>query len=189
MDFEKRLNELSEYDVSFEIKQGYYHVSLVYKDGWDVVSCDNEYIYIEQRNGVCHYLASADSVNIDDIFNAIESTINYNIDLQKKLELFRKKTEELQELFAKESLDVLETIEFKYGKKEEPVKKKRGRKPKKKDVEEEQVKQEETPVKEEPQPEENTPPTPVQEEEEHIDYCQEEEVIPMEEGFMEEVER
>lgn len=134
MDFEKRLEELKDYNIAFEIKQGYYHVSLVYDENWDIVDCDNEALYIEKRKGICHYIGSTDSIKIDDIFNAIQETIDYNLDMQKKLLLFKQKTEELQDIFARESIEVLETIEFRYGiqdKKEEKTKKKRGRKPKK----------------------------------------------------------
>lgn len=117
MDWEKRLKDLSDYEIAFEIKKGYYHVSLKYKNNWEVITPDNDLIYLEERGGVYHYIASTDSVFVNDIFKLIDDTIDYNIDLQRKLELFKKKTEELREIFANENFDVLETIEFKYGKK------------------------------------------------------------------------
>ena len=131
-DLEKRLKELSGYNIGFEIKQGYYHISIVFDENWNVLESDNESIYIEERNGMYHYIASVDSVTIADMFKIVDMTIDYNIDLQKKMLLFKKKTEELQNIFANETLEVLETIEFKYGlNQQEQPKKKRGRKPKK----------------------------------------------------------
>lgn len=124
MTLEDRLRELSNYDISFEIKNSYYHISLVFDPHWEVIS-DNEYIYVEQRNGVYHYIASIGSVGLEDIFNMVEATIAYNKDLEKKLELFKEKTAELQEIFSKESLEVLTTLEFKFSKpKKKTVKKK-----------------------------------------------------------------
>lgn len=135
-DWENRLKELSGYDIGFEIKQGYYHISIVFDENWDILEPDNESIYVEKRNGVYHYIAPADSVTIAEMFKTVDTTIDYNMDLQRKLLLFKKKTEELQEIFANETLEVLETIEFKYGlKKKEQPKKKRGRKPKKQEEE------------------------------------------------------
>ena len=130
MDWENRLKKLNGYNVSFEIKQGYYHIALQYDESWAILDSDNENIYIQEKNGVHHYIASTESVKIEDLFNLIDSTIEYNLDLQKKLILFRQKTEELQEIFSKEDYDTLKTIEFKFTKKS--VQKKTTKKPKKK---------------------------------------------------------
>ena len=130
MDWENRLKKLNDYDVSFEIKQGYYHIALKYDDGWSILDSDNENIYIQEKNGFHHYIASVDNVKMDDLFNIIDATIEYNLDLQKKLILFREKTEELQEIFSNEDYETLKTIEFKITKKE--TKKKTVKKPKKK---------------------------------------------------------
>lgn len=117
MNLEEKLNELQNYDVTFEIKQGYYHISLKYNDDWNIVKPNNELIYVEERKGLHHYIASIGSVSIDDIFDAVNETIEFNKDLERKLELFVKKTKELQELFSNESYEYLESLEFKFTKK------------------------------------------------------------------------
>ena len=118
MEWEKRLKELNGYNISFEIKQGYYHIALVYDDGWDVLIPDNENIYVENRNGVYHYIGSIDVISIDDLFNSIEETIAYNMDLQKKLILFKQKTQELQEIFSNEEYETLKNLKFTFEKEE-----------------------------------------------------------------------
>lgn len=123
MNWEERLSKLNEYNVSFEIKQGYYHIALQYDNNWNILVSDNENIYIQEKNGTYHYIASTDSIKIDELFNLIDSTIEYNLDLQKKLLLFRQKTEELQEIFSTESYDKLKTIEFTFPKQKKSVKK------------------------------------------------------------------
>lgn len=127
MTLEDRLRNLADYDISFEIKQGYYHISVLFDESWVVLDSDNEFIYVEKRNGLYHYIASVDSVSIDEIFSVVDSTIEYNKDLEKKLELFKLRVAELQDIFTNESFEVLETLEFKYGKIEQETKKKKGK--------------------------------------------------------------
>ena len=84
-DLENRLKKLSDYDVGFEIKQGYYHISIAFDKDWEVLLPDNENIYVENRNGVHHYIAPTDAVTIAEMFKTVDATIEYNIDLQKKI--------------------------------------------------------------------------------------------------------
>ena len=189
IDWENKLKELSGYDIGFEIKQGYYHISIVFDEDWNILEPDNESIYVEKRNGVYHYIAPADNVTIAEMFKTVDTTIDYNMDLQKKLLLFKKKTEELQEIFANETLEVLETIEFKYGlKKKEQPKKKRGRKPKKEEEESknltEELKEEEVTENKENEIQETET---LNEDNGYIDN--EDEVVMAQDGFFEELER
>ena len=189
-EWENRLKELSGYDIGFEIKQGYYHISIVFDEDWNILEPDNESIYVEKRNGVYHYIAPADNVTIAEMFKTVDTTIDYNMDLQKKLLLFKKKTEELQEIFANETLEVLETIEFKYGlKKKEQPKKKRGRKPKKEEEESknltEELKEKEEVIENKENEIKET--KPLNEDSGYIDN--DEEVVMAQDGFFEELER
>ena len=189
-DLEKRLKELSGYNIGFEIKQGYYHISIVFDENWNVLESDNESIYIEERNGMYHYIASVDSVTIADMFKIVDMTIDYNIDLQKKMLLFKKKTEELQNIFANETLEVLETIEFKYGlNQQEQPKKKRGRKPKKQMEESKKITEDLKETEEVIENKENEiqETKPLNEDSGYIDN--DDEVVMAQDGFFEELER
>lgn len=189
-DLEKRLKELSGYNIGFEIKQGYYHISIVFDENWNVLESDNESIYIEERNGMYHYIASVDSVTIADMFKIVDMTIDYNIDLQKKMLLFKKKTEELQNIFANETLEVLETIEFKYGlNQQEQPKKKRGRKPKKQMEESKKLTEDLKETEEVIENKENKiqETKPLNEDSGYIDN--DDEVVMAQDGFFEELER
>lgn len=189
-DLEKRLKELSGYNIGFEIKQGYYHISIVFDENWNVLESDNESIYIEERNGMYHYIASVDSVTIADMFKIVDMTIDYNIDLQKKMLLFKKKTEELQNIFANETLEVLETIEFKYGlNQQEQTKKKRGRKPKKQMEESKKLTEDLKETEEVIENKENEiqETKPLNEDSGYIDN--DDEVVIAQDGFFEELKR
>ena len=189
-EWENRLKELSGYDIGFEIKQGYYHISIVFDENWNVLESDNESIYIEERNGMYHYIASVDSVTIADMFKIVDMTIDYNIDLQKKMLLFKKKTEELQNIFANETLEVLETIEFKYGlNQQEQPKKKRGRKPKKQMEESKKLTEDLKETEEVIENKENEiqETKPLNEDSGYIDN--DDEVVIAQDGFFEELKR
>ena len=187
MDWENRLKKLNNYDVSFEIKQGYYHIALKYDDGWSILDSDNENIYIQEKNGFHHYIASADNVKIDDLFNIIDATIEYNLDLQKKLILFKEKTEEI---FSNEDYETLKTIEFKITKKE--AKKKIVRKPRKKTQEKPKRNTTNKKSKTEIQETKDTAKEIVENDlnqSETTDYDKNDEVVVMSNDYFEELER
>lgn len=189
MDLENRLRKLNAFNISFEIKQGYYHIALEFNDGWDVIMPENESIYVQQKNGFYHYVALIDNVKLEDIFSAIDNTIDYNIDLEKKLQLFKQKTEELQKIFANEDYETLQTLEFKLGEKQELKKIIKKAKTAAKEKTTKKTRAKKTTKKEEK-------PTVVEEvieepkKEEIIDYDREEEIVTMpNNGFIEELER
>ena len=187
MDLENKLRKLNAFNISFEIKQGYYHIALEFNDGWDVIMPENESIYVQQKNGFYHYIALIDNVKLEDIFSAIDNTIDYNIDLEKKLQLFKQKTEELQKIFANEDYETLQTLEFKLGEKQELKKIIKRAKTTTKDKTPKKTRTKKTSKKEEKQLEEiKENLTKI----ESVDYDKEEEVVTMSNnGFIEELER
>ena len=201
MNFEKSLKDLSCYNISFEIKEGYYHVSLVFKENWEIVS-DNDLISIVNRNGRTHYIGATDSVTIDDIFKLINSTIDYNTDLELKLELFKETTQKLQELFANEKLEVLKTIQFKVTRKKEKAK---TETPKKEIKTKKKTTSKKTRTTKKIKEENKLPKEEVTDEtvdnnlisenniyDEHysdLPYEEEDDIVTMEDGYMEEAER
>ena len=186
MDLENKLKRLNDFNISFEIKQGYYHIALQFNEGWDVIMPENESIYVEHKNGYYHYIALIDNVKLDDIFKTIENTIDYNIDLEKKLVLFKEKTEELQKIFANEDYETLQTLEFKLGEKQELKKIIKRAKTTTKDKTPKKTRTKKTTKKEEKQLEEiKENLTKI----ESVDYDKEEEVVTMSNDFIEELER
>ena len=151
---------------------------MVYNPDWSVLMPENKDIYVEERNGVHHYIALVDNINIGDMFKCIDETINYNKDLERKLILFKEKTKELQDIFSKEEYDKLKTLEFRF-----PPQKKTKKTTKKKT----EIKVNETNSVSVTEEKENTTVT-----EKEVDEqpTQTEEVVHMKEGeYMEELER
>lgn len=132
MNLQDIMVKLAEYSVGCRIMDGYFLINITYDCNWNVIPPENEKIEFAQKNGVSYYMAMINEVSFEEVFNSIKETIDYNIDLQKKVNLFKSKVDELQEIFAKEDLETLRTITFEYG----PKKKEKRKYVKKKDKEE-----------------------------------------------------
>ena len=125
MDLQEKLIELSEYGVSFNVANDNFVIKIKYNDNWTIIQPDGDDIAFyrdENVNSVYYYVAPI-TTSIDKIFAAIDETIDYNLELELKVKLFREKMTELQELFTKENLEVLKTLEFKVKKKKDKIKK------------------------------------------------------------------
>lgn len=112
MDIEAKINELSDLGVSFQITGNYYHVVIKYKDNWKIINGDDRLIHVEKRDKNTHYIGSKDEVSLSEIFKLIDETIEFNRDIELKLELFKTYTQQLQEIFAKETYKTLKTLKF-----------------------------------------------------------------------------
>lgn len=126
MNLQEKLIELSEYGVSFNVASGNFVIKIKYNSNWTIIQPDgNEIAFYRDENddSVYYYVASV-TTSIDKIFFAIDETIEYNRELELKVELFKEKMSELQEIFAQEPLDVLRTLEFKLKKKKKEKTKK-----------------------------------------------------------------
>ena len=58
------------------------------------------------------YCDTSNGVAIEEVFDFIIETINYNADMKAKIDLLKAKVEELKEFFADRSLDELMTLQF-----------------------------------------------------------------------------
>ena len=132
MDLQEKLIELSEYNVSFNVANGNFVIRIKYNDKWTIIKPDNNDIafYRDENDDSVYYYVAPITISIDKLFLAIDETIEYNRELELKVELFKNKMAELQEIFAQESLDVLNTLEFKIRKKKDKTKKEKNMKEK-----------------------------------------------------------
>lgn len=123
MNLQDVMVKLAEYSVGCRIMDGYFLINITYDKDWNVIPPENEKIEFAQKNGISYYMAMINEVSFDEVFKSIRETIDYNIDLQKKVTLFKAKVDELQEIFAKEDLDTLRTITFEYTSKKKDKRK------------------------------------------------------------------
>lgn len=121
---QEKLIELSQYNVTFNVANGNFIIRVKYKTDWDIIKPANENIsfYRDENDELLYYYVAPISITIDEIFYAIDETILFNKELEEKVILFNEKVKELQTIFAKESIETLNTLEFKVKRKKEKKK-------------------------------------------------------------------
>lgn len=113
------LIELSEYNVTCQIQKGWFLIGVKFNDDWQVLEPVNKQIEFCENNGMQYYGAPLENVSLDEVFQCIRETIDYNKDLEKRLILFQEKVKELREIFKNEDYNSLKTLEFKVKKPKE----------------------------------------------------------------------
>lgn len=123
MTLQDSLKEFAPYNIDIKMMQGWLIVGMTYKKSWQILKPLNELIEQRENDDRIFYCAPLNQVDADDVFSSIRDTINYNIDMEKKVELFQVKVNELQNIFSELDYEELVTIEFKYKKKKKANKK------------------------------------------------------------------
>lgn len=134
--FQKRMMAYVKYGISIRTTSAadgveYYVVTINFNPKWNVVKPLDETVSCvnQTESGAYVYFTEVNN-GIDAVFDAIDHTINYNEDVEKKITLLRQKINELQELFANETYENLQRLSFVI----QGGAKKRGRKPKQQDA-------------------------------------------------------
>ena len=128
MTLQDSLKEFAPYNIDIKMIQGWLIVGMTYKKSWQILKPLNELIEQKENGDRIYYCAPMNQVDADDVFVSIRDTINYNIDMEKKVELFQVKVNELQNIFSELDYEELVTIEFKYKKKKKGNTKKQNQK-------------------------------------------------------------
>ena len=123
MTLQDSLKEFAPYNIDIKMMQGWLIVGMTYKKSWQILKPLNELIEQRENDDRIFYCAPLNQVDADDVFSSIRDTINYNIDMEKKVELFQVKVNELQNIFSELDYEELVTVEFKYKKKKKANKK------------------------------------------------------------------
>ena len=123
MNLQDILVKLQAYHVGCRVEDGNFLITLIYDEGWKIIPPENNKIDFGQEKDITYYAAAINEVSFDEVFMSIKETIDYNIDLQRKVTLYKAKVDELQEIFANESLEKLRTITFVFDEKKKPKRK------------------------------------------------------------------
>lgn len=128
MNLQDKLMSLSDYNIGFTMYDGNFLISITYKDTWSVISPEDEAITFmkDENNPNLFYYSTPlndETQHLQHIFDTIDETIAYNKELEAKVELFKKKTEEMQSIFAEKSIEELMTMEFTFKTKRKTAKK------------------------------------------------------------------
>lgn len=130
MELQEHLMKLTDYNIGCKFAEGYFLINVVFDGNWSIIPPENPDIEYCQKENVHYYCAPLSNELIEEVFSSIYETIDYNIDLAKKVELFKERVSELQDVFSNETYDNLLNLKFVIENKDEKSKKKRGRKKK-----------------------------------------------------------
>jgi hypothetical protein len=120
MDINNRIKKIGNYFQKMNIAEGIIFVSVVFPNDWQMTTSAAEKLGVKIMNtedGQGYYFATQIENGFNPVFDAIDKVIEFNEVAGIKKALFLEKIKELQVIFEEESLDVLQTIEFKYKKK------------------------------------------------------------------------
>jgi hypothetical protein len=117
---EKEINKLAPDFKGLRIVKGIPIVDAIFKDGWIVKptdgvgykNSDTVYVFFVEEEGTSEG-------HIDLLLNTISGIIDFNIEREKKQELFKRKLDSLKEMFSEHDLNDLEKLEMKITKEEE----------------------------------------------------------------------
>lgn len=124
MNIKERIKKLGAYfnnlNISSENNIIYVHVKFPKGWGCSEVTEHNFNVKCVQDEIPGYFYFYADiEVGFDKVFDAIEYNIQFNEEAQIKVNLLRDKVEELKNIFEKENIETLKTLEFKVKKKKE----------------------------------------------------------------------
>lgn len=110
-----RIKNLSGYKPDISFTNNMFILKIMFKDGWTVIQPENtdKIAFAKDKSTKCLYWYVSSIEDADSVFDLIEDTIAVNKELEKKIELYKLKIHELQELFlSNESYERLSTLEF-----------------------------------------------------------------------------
>lgn len=119
MNLQEKIISLSEYKLGFNIYSGHTIINVTYPKEWSVIKPDNQQIAFAQDevNTETYFYSAPITFDMNNIFEIIEATIEFNKEMEKKILLFQEKQKELQNIFIEESYETLETLTFSFKKK------------------------------------------------------------------------
>lgn len=122
MNIKERIEKLNPYFKSMNLaaENGIIYILVEFPKGWGFSELTeynfNVKVVRNEFPGQFYFFADIE-IGFDALFDAIEYNIIFNEDAQTKVFLLREKIEELKDIFEKEDITTLKTLEFKIVKK------------------------------------------------------------------------
>lgn len=128
MNLKERIEKLGTYFKSMNVASddNIIYVLVEFPKGWGCSEVTEHNFNVkavrDEMPGFFYFFADME-IGFNKIFDAIEYNISFNEEAQAKVYLLREKIEELKCIFESEDIEVLKTLEFKYKKKKQRIKK------------------------------------------------------------------
>jgi hypothetical protein len=117
MDLKKRIEKINPYfyGMNMSIEDNVVYVQTKFPDNWTISDFLEESFNVKgvfNAKKQTHIFFTEMDNGFDKVFDAIDYTIQMNLNALERLELFKKKVEELKTLFDEEDIDKLKKLEF-----------------------------------------------------------------------------
>lgn len=117
MDLKKRIESIGVYFSTFNVNDGIIYILVNFPSNWIIEGVvANEDVTIAPTNDGFYFYGNLE-IGTDAIFDAIETVIAYNKEIEKKKLLLAEKIKELEALFIAEPVERLEKLTFIFDKK------------------------------------------------------------------------
>ena len=120
---QKRIEKINTYFTDFKVSEGLVYISVNFPKKWQVPS--NELLddmfkvkCVNKNDGTGYYFFSSIENGMYNVFDAVDFTIEFNVNLEEKTNLLQEKINELKSLFMTLPIETLRTIKFKYNEKQ-----------------------------------------------------------------------
>jgi hypothetical protein len=120
---QKRIEKINSYFTDFKISDGLAFITVNFSKKWQIPS--NELLdemfnvkCVNKNDGSGYYYFSPIENGLYNVFDAVDFTIEFNMNLEEKTNLLQEKINELKNLFVSLPIETLRTIKFKYNEKQ-----------------------------------------------------------------------
>lgn len=117
MTIQERINKIKDYFIGMNVAENIVYVSVKFPNKWAVSELTEPNFKTNiapMSNGAGIYFYTELLNGFDVVFDAIEYNINFNQQAEERIALLKQKIDELREIFDREDIETLKTIEFKY---------------------------------------------------------------------------
>lgn len=114
----QEFSKLLPYLQSVRKLENYLSFDVQFPKSWKILkkyANEEKVIQLESKNSEDRFFSFVSEISENDVNNIIESItkiISYNIELEEKEKLFESKVNELKQIFEKQTLNSLKTLEF-----------------------------------------------------------------------------
>lgn len=120
---QERIKDIENYRPNITFQDGAIIIKIQFKKGWQILQPENSELVAFSKddniNGLYWYVALLE--HADFIFDSIEQTIAVNQEMEKKIELYETKIQELKDLFLSDvSFEKLQTLQFVFNNPNKP---------------------------------------------------------------------
>jgi hypothetical protein len=121
MNISERLKKLNPFVVGIRFSNMLPVIDCIFNEQWVLNNTDSIHFVKSGDSGEYMYYSESPDVTIDNLLDFVEKIINFNLDEEVKVKLFRIKLNELKEIFENNSLSQVKKLVFSFNEINQPT--------------------------------------------------------------------